>query len=109
MPADRALLQARIVGLGARLGAWHVGAGATLVRRQDGVPQGTIYTLPTAGYQLLQAELGTAGTTLLGREVDVSLSVNNALDTRFRDYLSRYRLFVNDAGRDVVLRLRVPI
>ncbi len=109
MPADRALLQGRIVGQSARIGAWHVGGGATLVRRQDGVPQGTIYTLPTSGYQLLQAEVGTAGLMLFGRELDVSLSMNNALDTRFRDYLSRYRLFVNDAGRDVVLRVRVPI
>ncbi len=109
MPADRALLQARVVGRNQRFGAWHIGAGATLVRQQDGVPEGTIYTLPTDGYALLSAELGGTSATVFGREMDVSLSVNNALNTRFRDYLSRYRLFVNDAGRDVVLRLRVPI
>jgi hypothetical protein len=34
--------------------------------------------------------------------------VNNALNTRYRDYLSRYRLFVNDAGRDVVFRVTMP-
>jgi iron complex outermembrane receptor protein len=45
---------------------------------------------------------------MLGRTADVSVSVNNALDTRYRDYLSRYRLFVNDAGRDVVMRLTMP-
>ncbi len=109
MPADRALLQARVVGRNQQFGAWHIGAGATLVRQQDGVPEGTIYTLPTDGYALLSAELGGTSAMVFGREMDVSVSVNNALNTRFRDYLSRYRLFVNDAGRDVVLRVRVPI
>ncbi len=108
MPADRALVQARVTGQGARTGAWHAGLGTLLVRTQDGVPDGTIYTLPTRGYTLLQAELGSTGVGLMGRRVDVSLSVTNLLDTRYRDYLSRYRLFVDDAGRDIVMRLRVP-
>ncbi len=109
MPADRALLQARVVGSRAHLGAWHAGAGVLLVREQRGVPEGTVYTLPTDGYSLLQLDVGTSGLRMMGRALDVSLSVNNALDSRYRDYLSRYRLFVNDAGRDVVLRVRVPI
>ena len=109
MPADRALVQARVTGNHTRLGRWHAGVGGTLVRRQDGVPEGTVYTLPTAGYALLQLELGTTTLRLGGRALDASLTVNNALDTRYRDYLSRYRLFVDDAGRDVVLRLRLPI
>lgn len=113
MPADRALLQLRLLGGGAGsrspdLGNWHLGIGSVLVRQQDGVPDGTVYTLPTAGYALLQLEAGTTGITMLGHTLDVSLSVNNLLDTRYRDYLSRYRLFVDDAGRDVVLRLRLP-
>jgi iron complex outermembrane recepter protein len=43
-----------------------------------------------------------------GRSMDVSVSINNALDRRYRDYLSRYRLFVDDAGRDLVMRVRMP-
>ena len=82
--------------------------GAQLVREQDGVPEGTVYTLPTAGYGLMQLEAGTAGARWLGQRLDLSLSVNNALNTRYRDYLSRYRLFVNDAGRDVVFRVTMP-
>lgn len=109
MPADRALVQARVTGTHARLRSWHAGIGTQLVREQDGVPEGTIYTLPTAGYALLQAELGTNGASVFGRPLDVSMSVSNALNTRYRDYLSRYRLFVDDAGRDVVLRVRAPL
>jgi iron complex outermembrane recepter protein len=98
-----------VTGTHARVGSWYAGLGTQLVREQDGVPEGTIYTLPTAGYALLQAEVGTNGASVLGRTLDVSLSVSNALDTRYRDYLSRYRLFVDDAGRDVVLRVRAPL
>jgi iron complex outermembrane recepter protein len=105
MPADRLTVNARVHGDGER---WYAGTGAVLVRQQDGVPDGTVYTLPTAGYALLQLEAGGRGLSVLGRRVDVSVSVNNALDTRYRDYLSRYRLFVNDTGRDVVLRLTMP-
>jgi iron complex outermembrane receptor protein len=108
MPADRLSLRARWLGSSSRLGNWHAGVGGVLVRRQDGVPQSIIYALPTAGYALLNLELGAASVPLGSRRADVTLSVQNALDTRYRDYLSRYRLFVDDAGRDVVLRLRVP-
>ena len=109
MPADRGLVTARFSGRSPRLGAWTAGLGSVLVRQQDGVPEGTIYTLPTAGYALLQGDIGLRELRVAGRPVDVSLSVSNALNTRYRDYLSRYRLFVDDAARDVVLRVRVPL
>ena len=108
MPADRLSVTTRLQGRRARLGEWYVGAGTQIVRKQDGVPEGTVYTLPTAGYALLQLEAGSRTLSMLGRQASLSLSVNNALDTRYRDYLSRYRLFVNDAGRDVVVRLTMP-
>ena len=111
MPADRVTLNARFHGesVDADDAPWYVGAGSLLVRQQDGVPNGTVYTLPTAGYALLQLEAGVRGRRVFGHRADVSLSVNNALDTRYRDYLSRYRLFVNDTGRDVIARVTMPL
>ena len=109
MPADRATLQARVVGTKPRLGNWYVGLGSVLVREQDGVPAGTVYQLPTAGYALASADLGSANIAVAGRRIDVALSATNLFNTRYRDYLSRYRLFVNDAGRDLIVRLRIPL
>jgi iron complex outermembrane recepter protein len=108
MPADRMLGQLRVLGERRRVGRWQVGLGGTAVRRQNGVPNGTIYTLPTAGYALMNADVSLAGVRVGGRSMDVSVSINNALDRRYRDYLSRYRLFVDDAGRDLVMRVRMP-
>ena len=109
MPADRALVTAKVEGAGRRVGPWDFALGAMFVRRQDGVPSGTIYTLPTAGYELVQASVGLHALEVAGRRLDVSLSVSNALNARYRDYLSRYRLFVDDAARDLVLRVRMPL
>lgn len=109
MPADRVTLQMRVVGSRPRLGNWYVGVGSVLVREQDGVPVGTVYQLPTDGYALASADLGSANIAVAGRRIDVALSATNLLSARYRDYLSRYRLFVNDAGRDLVVRLRIPL
>jgi iron complex outermembrane receptor protein len=109
MPADRLTAQVRINGQRDRLGEWFAGVGSTLVRRQDGVPAGTVYQLPTAGYALASLEFGATHMAVGGRHLDLSISVNNLFNTRYRDYLSRYRLFVNDPGRDIAVRLRVPM
>jgi iron complex outermembrane recepter protein len=109
MPADRATAQVRVVGSRPRLGNWHVGVGTVVVREQGGVPAGTVYQLPTAGYALASFDIGSTELVLARQRIDVSVSATNLLNARYRDYLSRYRLFVNDAGRDLVLRLRLPI
>jgi iron complex outermembrane receptor protein len=109
MPADRVTTSARFFGP-AR--SWAIvpyfEVGGTIVRRQDHVPPVTVYKLPTAGYGLLNLELGATALEIGGTRIEPSLAVRNVLDVRYRDYLSRYRLFVNETGRDVVLRLSVP-
>jgi iron complex outermembrane receptor protein len=108
MPADRLTASARFTR-GDRDGTeYHLELGTVLVRRQDYLPDSTVYALPTAGYALANVEAGVSGLPLLGSVIDLTLAVRNLLDTRYRDYLSRYRLFVDDPGRDAVLRLRVP-
>lgn len=108
MPQDRLQLSARYEARRGGGAAWHVEAGGQLVRRQDRVPPVTVYTLPTDGYALAHAEVGITGAALWGTRVDAVLAVRNLFDTSYRDYLSRYRLWVDDQGRDVVLRLRLP-
>jgi iron complex outermembrane recepter protein len=108
MPADRLSASARFSRAGRGETEYHLELGTVLVRRQDYVPDSTVYALPTAGYALANAEAGVSGLPVLGSVIDLTLAVRNLFDTRYRDYLSRYRLFVDDPGRDAVLRLRVP-
>ncbi|MEM6783916.1 MAG: TonB-dependent receptor [Bacteroidota bacterium] len=117
MPADRLGLSA-----GIDFGSWGPLRDLTaethldLVREQDRFPtrldeDGSVipvdYVEPPPGYALLGLDLG--GEIAMGPSVmRLSLSVDNLLDTRYRDYLSRYRYFALDPGRNVVLRLALP-
>lgn len=110
MPADRATVGARLELPSASWAARpFVSVEVTATRGQDRVPEGTIYALPTDGYQLLGVEIGAQSLVIGGRTVNAGLEVRNLLDARYRDYLSRYKLFVDDLGRDIVLRVRVPL
>jgi iron complex outermembrane receptor protein len=53
--------------------------------------------------------MGTNGLLVAGRPMEVVLTVENLLDHSYRDYLSRYKLFVDNPGRDVTLRMRLPL
>jgi iron complex outermembrane receptor protein len=109
MPADRLVTNLRFYAGSSRyLRDPYVEVGSTLVRRQDQVPPILPFPLPTAGYVLFNAELGVRRLLLAGQPLTLSLTVRNLFDTRYRDYLSRYRLFVDDPGRDFVLRLQMP-
>ena len=91
-------------------------AGVRLVRRQDryptrldedGLSVPVDYVPPPDGYALFR--VGVHGELDLGRQtIQYGLSVENLLNTEYRDYLSRYRYFAHDPGRNVVLRIQVP-
>lgn len=108
MPADRVALGASV-----RLPDWGVWRGqeleaeGTFVRRQTNAPEGMDYAPPPDGYTLVG--LGYRTEFHLGAvPLDVSLTVENLFDMAYRDYLSRFRYFIDDPGRNVVLRVQVP-
>lgn len=95
-----------------RLHGFYAQLGAQAVRRQTRVPRDNAerdYLAPPPGYWLLGAEIG--GTLRLGPRtpLKISLTGTNLLDTVYRDYLNRYRYFLDEVGRNVTLRLRVPL
>jgi outer membrane receptor protein involved in Fe transport len=60
--------------------------------------------LPTAGYGLVNL-WGGGDVQLFGRSVHVDVSLHNALDKRYRSFLSRYKGFADDPGRNLIVRL----
>ncbi|MFN6945787.1 MAG: TonB-dependent receptor [Cytophagaceae bacterium] len=80
----------------------------TWVGRQNRVPEDSDYAPPPPAYMLFHLEMGgvlKAGVV----PVFLSLSVNNLLNTRYRDYLDRFRYFTDAMGRNIMLRVRVPL
>ena len=62
-----------------------------------------MFDLPTDGYALLGLEV--AGEHLAGRRLTLAARVRNLTNKQYRDYLSRYKEFAFNPGRDVSLRI----
>jgi len=60
--------------------------------------------IPTAGYALLHVG-GGADVRLFGRAMRLDMSLRNALNQRYRSFLSRYKEFAFDPGRNLIVRL----
>ncbi len=108
MPSDRLTLHSTLrLFEGRGLRASELRPELTIVRKQTRAPEGVDYAPPPDGYALLglryHADLQVGDTPL-----QVGLSIHNLLNTRYRDYLSRWRYFIDEPGRTVVVRLRVP-
>src|SRR5438552_103817 len=60
--------------------------------------------IPTAGYALLHLG-GGADVRLFGRAMRLDVSLRNALNQLYKSFLSRYKEFALDPGRNLIVRL----
>lgn len=87
---------------------FYLGAGVLNVFRQTLVPANQDYAASPKGYWLLNFETG-ASFYIREQPLNIHIAVTNALNTRYRDYLNRFRYFADERGVNVALRLNVPI
>ncbi|MCB2378727.1 TonB-dependent receptor [Hymenobacter sp. BT635] len=113
MPADRAAASLRYdwTEHTGRFRGRYAQLGVDAVARQTRVPDNyearDLLATP-AGYVLLSLEAGA--TVRWGRlPLSVSLAATNLLNQRYRDYLNRYRYFADEMGRNLTLRLHIPL
>jgi iron complex outermembrane receptor protein len=80
------------------------------IARQNRVPEGVDYALPPDAYQLLGMNAGFGFKPFEKAKVwSLNMSIQNLLNTAYRDYLSRYRYFTDDAGFNFLIRLQILI
>jgi hypothetical protein len=60
--------------------------------------------IPTAGYALVHLG-GGSDVRLFGRAMRLDISLRNALNQRYKSFLSRYKEFAFDPGRSLIVRL----
>ena len=66
------------------------------------------FVAPPPAYFLLGAEVGFS--TTLGRQpLNVVLSGNNLANIAYRDYLNRFRYFADEPGRNISLKINLPL
>jgi len=111
MPADRVSLSGRYSkDFGKRLLENFIEVNARYVFEQKRIPSNfdeIDYPRPPGAYFLLDVAIGTK--MLFGKQpVYLSLSATNLLNQRYRDYLDVFRYFIDQPGRNIALRVRVP-
>lgn len=77
------------------------------VMKQTRVDDGHDFEPPDA-YSLVNLSF-TSKITAGSYTFDLGLSVNNALNTSYRDYLDRFRYYTNAMGRNIGIQLKLPI
>lgn len=109
MPADRAELEVSFLpSARPRFRDNSVSIAAQYVARQTRVPDNSDFVAPPADYLLLRFEASTT-LNLNRQKIVVGLGLSNLLDTVYRDYLDRFRYYTDAMGRNIVLRLRIPL
>jgi iron complex outermembrane receptor protein len=111
MPADRVSLGIKYTtNISKTLQDCYISLGGRYVFEQKRIPydfNSIDYPRPPAAYLLADAEIG-ATLQLRKQPLYVSLGVTNLFNTRYRDYLDAFRYFIDQPGRNVVLRVRLP-
>ncbi len=82
--------------------------GYSFVMKQNRVPAGLDFISPPPAYGLFSANAGCELLFIKNYRVYLNLSVTNATNTRYRDYLDRFRYYNDAAGVNYTLRLRIP-
>ena len=73
---------------------------------QRRAPPGGDFAPPPSGYALWNAQLSGQLVLSESNRLELTLTVDNLLDTAYRDYLNRFRYYADDMGRNVSLRAR---
>jgi iron complex outermembrane receptor protein len=76
------------------------------VFEQKRVPVGIDFAAPPPSYHLFDLVFGSNQFTKAN--LSWSVGVQNVFDTSFRDYLSRYRYYALEAGRNFFLKISIP-
>ena len=108
IPADRYdnSIRYHLDSLG-RLKNLFAGIGNLGVSKQFRVPPNSDYVPPPPGYDLWSAEIGCS-IPFYKKYIDLNLIVTNLTNVSYRDYLNRFRYYVDDLGRNISLRAMIP-
>jgi iron complex outermembrane recepter protein len=102
MPPARGDLEAELhTAAGSAGNRAYVMVGTQLVTKQNRLGQ---FDEATGGYALFNLGAG-AGRQLGGREFYLDLRLRNATNKRYNDFLSRYKTFAFEPGRNLVVRV----
>lgn len=108
MPSDRATGELRYEkSLKGKVSNVYAEISYTYVNRQFRVPSASDYVAAPDAYGLLGGSVGTE-VNVHGTPVLINLSVTNALNKSYREYLNRFRYYADEVGTNVRLHIKIP-
>lgn len=88
-----------------RLKHIYIGPSIQYVAKQHRVPEGSDFVDPPSAYWL--TNLNVATHFRMGKNhAEIGMHVTNLWNTRYRDYMDRFRYFTDAMGRNISLRLK---
>ena len=84
-----------------------IGFEGRFVMQQKSFPEGIDYADPPAGYSLFDVHLH-AEFAVADQPVRMQFGVHNLFNERYRDYLSRFRYFIDNPGRNITFGMSIP-
>ncbi len=109
MPSDRYSLELKTyTDISKTVKQAYFQAGYQFITKQWRVPDRTDFAPPPVAYGLLTAEVG-ADFSFGKQRLNISLTATNLLNAAYRDYLDRFRYFANSQGRNITLRVKIPL
>lgn len=114
MPADRISTELTYnFSDGKKITRTYISVEGQHVFRQTRIPDETNgkqdYKIPPAAFSLLNLNASTTIGITPRLPVTFSIGVRNLLDEAYRDYLNSMRYFTDETGRNIYLRLKIPI
>jgi len=79
------------------------------VDRQNRTPNQYDYASPPEGYWRLDLEWLAHLPLTRQKPIEVGIALLNVTNTRYRDYLNRFRYFIQEPGRNLSLRVQIPL
>lgn len=80
---------------------------AAIIERQYRFVSNLDYADPPPAYFTVNINMGF-DVKIQKQTIRMSFGINNIFNTAYRDYLSRFRYFTDDTGRNFILRLTIP-
>ncbi|MES2591873.1 MAG: TonB-dependent receptor [Bacteroidota bacterium] len=86
----------------------YISINAVFANKQFRVPENSDYVMPPDSYTLLNFEAGTT-IHIKKQPLTIGLGGTNILNTVYRDYMNRFRYYADEMGRNITLRIKMPI
>jgi len=109
MPSDRVQSSLTyIFSSGKKQKHTRIGINAEYITKQWRVPANSDYAPPPKAYLLIGADVSTI-LLFKQQEIRIGISGTNILNTRYRDYLDRFRYYTDAQGMNIQFRLQIPL